>query len=267
MAQATSLVLYQILSYYTVDNTHQQVYNSNIDTRRIYMQAYTRQYYIEDYMCDRLGRLLPSYLLRIAQSISILHCKDMNVFYKLDALGHRFLLSKQHCEISQPIMSGQYVTVSTYPTTPVISTYPRITTFANDKGENIATIDARWFLFDTNSGRPLRHLDDSIHYSYVDTGRLPPITMPNVATNAIQTLTVQYTDIDSNRHVNNAVYLDYLSNILCDKYISQFAIAYHKQLTADTVQLSSVYIDDNTYYLEGHSDNIKNFDIVATLQQ
>ncbi len=229
------------------------------------MDTFTKQYYIEDYMCDKKCRILPSYLLRIAQSISTLHCENMGVYDKLEQLGHRFLLTKQQCTVYGAISAREVLTVKSYPTTPTLGMYPRITEFVNSRGNTIAKVDARWFLFDTVNRKPLRKLNDNITYNAIDIGKLPPISIPRIDAPIVHNRDVRYTDIDSNGHVNNAVYLDYLSDILGDEQITSFSITYRKEITSDTVQLHGCYIDNSRYYLAGYCNNEKHFEIIATI--
>lgn len=229
------------------------------------MESFTKQYYIEDYMCDRQYHMLPSYLLKLTQSISIQHCESASVYSRLVELGQRFLLTKQHCTIARPILARETLTVTTSPTTASMGIFPRVTKFVDSNGDTVATVDARWFLFDIVNRKPLRAMDSSIEYNCIDVGKLPPINMPRIDAPLLHTRQVQYTHIDSNYHINNAVYLDYLSDILGDKFISQFAISYRKEVTTDNIQLHGCYTDNNNYYLAGYCDDTKSFEIVATL--
>ncbi len=229
------------------------------------MELFAKKYYIEDYMCDRQCRMLPSYLLKLTQSVAIQHCESSGVYEKLVALGQRLLITKQHCTIHRPIMARETITISSYPTTVSLGMFPRITKFVDSKGQTVATVDARWFLFDVVNRKPMRAMDDSITYNCVDVGKLPPINIPRVDAPLLHTRHVQYTHIDSNYHINNAVYLDYLSDILGDKFISQFAISYRKEVTSDNIQLHGCTLEDNQYYLAGYCDDNKSFEILATL--
>ncbi len=232
------------------------------------MDRYIQQYYIEEYMCDRNKNLLPSHALKLIQSISTIHCYDAGVVAELVARNQTFLLSRQQVKFTRPIKAYETVTLTSTPTTARMGVFPRITTICDSCGCEVAYVDARWFLLDIANNKPVRTMDESIPYHCVDVGRLAPITFPRLDNlDTIDSVKVRYTQIDCHGHINNTLYLDYISDILCDKFLYDFAVNYRKEVTTDYITLKGQEIE-NGYYLAGYCGEELNFEIVAhtTLQ-
>ncbi|MFI3166211.1 MAG: thioesterase [Bacillota bacterium] len=225
---------------------------------------YSKDYFIEDYMCDRNKNLLPSFALKLVQSVSVLHCENMGVYEKISARGQAFLITKQLCEFSRPIKSGETVTLFSAPTEISRGIFPRITYFCNENGEKIGYCDARWFLFDTNSRRPLRKFDSDIEYRHVTGISHERIVFPQSEMEFLKTESVRYCQIDTNGHLNNTEYLNYLSDVTKDSFIHKFQVSYKKEIISGDIRLE-IAKTDNTIHLAGYNGEDKNFEIFAEI--
>ena len=83
----------------------------------------------------------------------------------------------------------------------------------DSKGEVIATADSVWFLIDTNRRRPTK-VSNAMYETYrlteqdKDIADFGQLEVPNnISTEKI--FNVRYSDIDTNKHVNNAKYVDW----------------------------------------------------------
>ncbi len=223
---------------------------------------FSRQYYIEDYMCDKNQNLLPSFALKLVQSVSIIHCESMGVYKEISKRNQVFLITKQLCEFTRQIKAGETITLHSAPTETVRGIFPRVTHFVGENGEKIGFCDARWFLYDTKNKRPVRNLDEDIPYHFVTGYNHERIVFPKSETTPLKTEHVRYSQIDTNGHLNNTEYLNYLSDELEDCTISKFQVSYKKEIRSGDVNLE-IARSENTVHLVGYNNGDKNFEILA----
>ncbi len=215
-------------------------------------------------MTDKNKNLLPSFALKLVQSISVLHCESMGIYEKISSRGQVFLITKQLCEFARPIKAGETVTLFTAPTEISRGIFPRITYFRDENGEKIGYCDARWFLFDTKSRRPLRTFDSDIEYPRVTGFKHQRIVFPVSEMEFFKTENVRYSQIDTNGHLNNTEYLNYLSDVTKDAFIKKFQVSYKKEILSGEIKLE-IAKTNNTVHLAGYNGKDKNFEILAEI--
>lgn len=223
---------------------------------------FSREYYIENYMCDKNGNLLPAFALKLVQSVSCQHCETMGVYEKITQRGQVFLITKQLCEFSRQIKAGETVILHSTPLLTSRGIFPRMTYFESRTGERIGYCDARWFLLDKEKMRPLRKMDDDIFYPATLQLPLEPIAFPKEATEFLRTENVRYSQIDSNGHLNNTEYLNYLSDTLPNAEFFKFQVAYKKEIKDGVVRLEAT-VSENQIHLCGFNGDDRNFEILA----
>ncbi|MFI3167076.1 MAG: thioesterase [Bacillota bacterium] len=226
---------------------------------------FMKEYYIENYMCDKNCNLLPSYALKLVQSVSTEHCENMGVYEKISARGQVFLISKQLCTFERQIKAGETVVLHTAPISTTHGIFPRMTYFKSAQGEQIGCCDARWFLLDTTKKRPMRKLDDDIDFPTVQMD-VEKIAFPTSETEFLRDEVVRYSQIDSNGHLNNTEYLNYLTDSVGDCEIRSFQVSYKKEILGGIVNLEMARIG-NQVHLVGFSNGNKNFEILAELAE
>lgn len=108
----------------------------------------------------------------------------------------------------------------------------------DEEGEVIATADSIWFLIDTNRKRPTK-VSNGMYQSYrlteedneiADFGQLQ---MPEEVTTE-KIFDVRYSDIDTNKHVNNAKYVDWCVEtvpleVLLNYTLTNIKVIYEKE--------------------------------------
>ncbi len=227
---------------------------------------FSRTYFIEDYMCDKNKNLLPSFALKLVQSVSTLHCESMGVYDKIATRRQVFLITKQLCKFTRPIKAGETVTLFSAPTEVSRGIFPRITYFVSGNGKKLGFCDARWFLFDLNKRIPLRKMDDDIQYPHVTGTSHDRIIFPNSETTFLRNERVRYSQIDIHGHLNNTEYLNYLSDVLEDEVILNFQISYKKEILSGEVRLEMAKTDTHVH-LVGYNNGDKNFEILAEISK
>ncbi len=227
---------------------------------------FSSRYLIETYMCDRNGNLLPSFALKLVQGISTVHCEKMGVYKQISARNQVFLIARQACKFNRQIISGETVVLHTAPLVTTHGIFPRMTYFESESGEKLGFCDARWFLFDRNNGRLMRKMDDDIDFPAVLNLPLEKIAFPNIETEFLRNETVRYSQIDTNMHLNNTEYLNYLSDTLEDAEISEFCVNYKKEIKNGSVRLEMASFEDKVL-LVGFNNGEKCFEILAKAEK
>ena len=192
---------------------------------------------VEYPQCDLNNRMHLFAILQQGQQISMEHCDHLPGMGKqeLEPKHLAFLLAKLHLEITKLPLAGQSITMRTEPFQPVLAQFPRFTTFFDEHGEQLMRLDARWILVDTTTLRILRRPGKELPMEFPSGDPLPDFPSCRVQEmEAVEDVPVRYSLLDSNHHVNNAMYAQFVSNcvedrILAGQEITSFAIVYHNQ--------------------------------------
>ena len=222
--------------------------------------------------CDHRWEAKLSYLLATAQQISMEHCDSLGIGggYFRDR-GYAFLLAKLRLDIARPITGGQVLELATRPNLPVRAQYRRLTDFASSSGEMLATMDARWVLVDIESRRLLRRLPDGLEMPFLDPEELSDFRpLPAAELEQCEDVTVGYSMLDINRHVNNTVYADTVTNLLGEqllggKRVASFEIFYHREALYNDVITLWRSLEDERFYIKGCVGDAACFEAQGTL--
>lgn len=208
--------------------------------------------------CDPNGQARLSYLLAMAQQVSMEHCDSAGVGgWFFHEHGMAFLLAKLRLEIPRTPRGGEKLTLFTCPNLPVRAQYRRCTDFSAANGELCCRMDSRWVLVDIESRRVLRRLPDGINLPFLDAEELVdfrPSPPPNLTLQ--EEVAVRYSMLDVNNHMNNTVYGDIITNLLSrqltqGKRILSIEIFYHREaLPGDSL---AMWCDENenSFFIRG----------------
>ncbi len=151
----------------------------------------------------------------------------------------------------------------------------------DENGNNIGSADSLWIIADVKSHRPVRpktifelydNLADGVSVSspqndYTLDFSIPSLTIPakdELNLSPIMSKYADYSEIDSNNHVNNTRYVSWALDALY-KYgvnvdgINEFDITYHAEVKEGFRTDLYVYESDGYYYTVGFNDDIKVF--------
>lgn len=163
-------------------------------------------------------RITPAALFRVLQEASGKHADDAE--NAMTATGRRWILHRIAAEITRYPAYGETVTAVTWHRkSRGYKAYREYELFAGDI--RVAAATSVWFYYDTDAGRLLKvPRDTGEKYGVVEAVATPfdlegwkpePMIHPRYTTR----ITTRPTDYDPLHHVNNAVYFDYLSTLLC----------------------------------------------------
>ena len=206
------------------------------------------------YQCDLEGRIKLSYLLKIVERAAGEHLDFLGLPYeRLYQEGIVFLLSRVAVRILDCPTGREHLRVETAPQSPKGAQFHRqIILCREDTGDRLAEIHTAWFLVDPHTRKVLRPgsfkhelatIPDELALPRLAAGRLHPAG----EVLASDRFTVRYSHLDVNRHLNNTVYADLVTDLLpfdelVRRGIAEFDIAYrHESRHGEVLDLSLRY--------------------------
>lgn len=222
--------------------------------------------------CDMFGRWKPGDVLREVQHVTTQHCDELG--YGSDvllAMNRAFVLAKLQMDVQRMPVHGEEVLLTTRAYQPRRLVYQRVTTVSTPEGEVLVTVDARWTLLDTASWRITRETVPGLTEMMLPMEEFEDIRMPNMEYQQTRDeVQVKYAMLDINRHVNNAVYADWVCNALGEELaagqqLKKLQLVYSREARmGQTVQLQYA-CEGGVHYLRGNHDGGQCFAASAVL--
>lgn len=182
---------------------------------------YRKQFTITDLHVDCFCRLKPSVLLYFAQEVATDHAAMLGTDWNTLNARHMFwAVIRQKVQISRLPMSGETITVETWPLPATRVAYPRASIAYDENGRELFRTMALWVLMDTQTrsmvlpGKSGVDVPGIVRGLEADT---PGSIMPKPLENTI-CHRVGYSLLDRNGHMNNTRYLDWVDDLLPADY-------------------------------------------------
>ena len=179
--------------------------------------TYTQTYTICRHDGDHHGNAKPGALLRYGQQIATMHAEAAGLNDELYAATHTaYVLAKLALHIDRTPRVDETLTVTTRPERCKRAVNKRITFFNDAAGRQVAVLDSRWVLIDTDKRLILRKHPEAFNDCWAeDVSFELPMKMVKAAPEDCAPAgeyTATYSRCDMNGHMNNTRYVD----ILCD---------------------------------------------------
>lgn len=230
-------------------------------------------FYSYDLLPD--GIVKPSAYLRHMQQAAREDLDRIGLTYEtLRNLGYVFVLTNLKLSILRPLRCYDTARLTTWEKELRAATFTREFTVAQE-GKTVAAASSKWCLIDFSTRKIVRHFD------------LPVRERESLGSCGVQTerridfdgeygfshwKTVQITETDENRHLNNTRYadiaLDAIGESLSGCYAREMQILYsHEALLNDTLCIEKAADSSGNHYVRGtnSSDNTKCFEIKVIL--
>ena len=235
---------------------------------------YSKQIEITQCECDFQNHMKPSAILRQVQQIGNDHCNSVGITSAVYEKTHTaFLLAKLSVEIYGDICAGDIVTMVTKPSAPIRAVYQRYTSLYNPQGKELAAVDGRWILVDTQTRKILRKIPEAFPFPFLDEKKEEQdVSIPKLSgLSSYGRITASYSRCDQNGHINNAEYAD----IVCDqlplslyleKRLSTLVLAYHHELPlGENMELLGAPSPENeaAFYFCGKEGELLHFEAAA----
>lgn len=223
---------------------------------------------------DRFARMTPGFMLREAQQIAMEHCDQLGYTVpELLKLHRVFLLCKLQLTVNRAPVEGERIRLTTTANVPKRIIYKRVCAFDTLEGERLATVDSRWALVDTVSRRITREEISGISSFLAPAEAIEDIRMCRAACETEeQSVRVTYSMTDTNRHVNNAFYADWVCDaleplLIRGAQVKRMRLIYHHEaVPGDTVRIRSA-VQDGIYCFSGDVASGHCFDAEAELSE
>lgn len=226
---------------------------------------------------DLNGRMKLSAVLRHMQDAASRHLSALG--YPQEKLIEKrqvFLLSKVEIVFEGSPAPERQITAATRPHPPKGAFFLRETHFSVENKPLISG-KAAWILADYETHQVLRPsvFDWNYPFDQVDfDGSIARRRIPHLEDAAsLGVRAIRYSDLDGNRHVNNAIYGD----ILCDSLPPRLLTAHpirrvtllyeHEAHLDDKLQISGGPIEENIWYLAGHKNSQRCFAAEIVLEK
>ena len=225
------------------------------------LPVYEKTFQIPTFATDRFGRLKCSYLLGLAQEVAGDHSALLGADYASTQLY--WVITRQKVQITHLPAAGEKITLETWPMPTTRVAYPRSTIARDAEGNELFRSISLWVLMDPASralvlpGKSGVTVDGLLRGSELAVpGSLVPKNFQNTACR-----TVCYTELDTNGHMNNARYLDWLEDLLPAAFHKthtprEFTVCYQSEATeGETLDLNWELSAEGILRLDGLRQN------------
>ena len=217
------------------------------------MTTYTQKFTVYRHDGDHRGLVKPGALLRYAQQIATEHAENAGLTDAVYTGTHTaFVLAKMALHLARPVRVDELLTVITQPERTKRAVNKRITRVRDEKGEEVALLDSRWVLIDTEKRAILRTRPAQFDESWAQD--------------------VPYSLCDMNGHLNNTRYAD----IVCDALpmevwdagtVQDMLIFYHREVPrGQTFELARAQTGDGQWYVAARRDGQSAFEASVTFR-
>ena len=231
---------------------------------------------IASYQTDLTARIKPSAILQIMQEIAGAHAELLGVGRSLlKPMNLAWVLTRVEVRMDRYPLSGEVITVETFPRPNRRMFFPRYFIFRDARGEQIGCGGSTWVVLNIGT----RKMDDASRIIPLlpDSSDLispmgMPATVEEVAGDPAEALHLPvYSDLDMNGHVNNTRYLDWCCNtlgidVMKTHAMKHFVINFNREILPSQEVRTVLRRDGNDFSYSGFSEDWRHFDLGGVLE-
>ncbi len=221
---------------------------------------YRSQFTVSITDCDCFGRLKPSAIMSMMQQAAADQYEILDLSWKELAKKDLFwAIIRQKVLVTQLPVSGQRITVETWPGTTSRVAYPRSTIGYDEQGRELFRSISLWVLMDIRTRAMV--LPDHSGISLPGYVRGDELSLPRSLgirhLNGSTVRQVMYSELDMNSHMNNTRYLDWAADLLPSFFhkehpIKEFTINYFSEAReSEQIQLQYELTPEGQLLVEG----------------
>jgi acyl-ACP thioesterase len=222
---------------------------------------YRQTFQINAVHSDCFGRAKPSSLLYFAQEAAGGHCRELSLDW--DTLAQRGLfwaILRYRVQISRLPVSGETITVETWPMPTTRSAFPRSTVAYDADGKELFRLIGLWVLMDRENRTMLLPGKSGIDLPGVVRGNelAPPSSVLPVPLSNQDVRRVGYCELDRNGHMNNTYYMNWIDDLLPAAFhqshpATEFVICYLSEAReGEEITLNWQLLDGPVLQVDGH---------------
>ena len=237
--------------------------------------TYTQTYTICRHDGDHHGNAKPGALLRYGQQIATMHAEAAGLNDELYAATHTaYVLAKLALHIDRTPRVDETLTVTTRPERCKRAVNKRITFFNDAAGQQVAVLDSRWVLIDTDKRLILRKHPEAFNDCWAED---VPFELPMKMVKAVPEdcapageYTATYSRCDMNGHMNNTRYVDILCdalpwNVWDEGEVRDLKVYYHREVPRGaSFALLQAQTGEKQYYFCGQREEKAAFEASIT---
>lgn len=237
--------------------------------------TYTQTYTICRHDGDHHGNVKPGALLRYGQQIATMHAEAAGLNDELYAATHTaYVLAKLALHIDRTPRVDETLTVTTRPERCKRAVNKRITFFNDAAGRQVAVLDSRWVLIDTDKRLILRKHPEAFNDCWAED---VPFELPMKMVKAVPEdcapageYTATYSRCDMNGHMNNTRYVDILCdalpwNVWDEGEVRDLKVYYHREVPRGaSFALLQAQTGEKQYYFCGQREEKAAFEASIT---
>ena len=237
--------------------------------------TYTQTYTICRHDGDHHGNAKPGALLRYGQQIATMHAEAAGLNDELYAATHTaYVLAKLALHIDRTPRVDETLTVITRPERCKRAVNKRITFFYDAAGQQVAVLDSRWVLIDTDKRLILRKHPEAFNDCWAED---VPFELPMKMVKAAPEdcapageYTATYSRCDMNGHMNNTRYVDILCdalpwNVWDEGEVRDLKVYYHREVPRGaSFALLQAQTGEKQYYFCGQREEKAAFEASIT---
>jgi Acyl-ACP thioesterase len=227
---------------------------------------------MEKYVVDKIvsyqdidfsGKIKLSSLFSILSEVATEHALLLGVWDHSMIDNYGWILAKMYIEINKPIIYEEKIRIRTWPSINSKVVFPRYYELLNENSDIIAVVSSVWTLLDLRKRRiaiPSRvgikfpdNLIDEISTS------LPDDIIASDKLEYLSKRKVVYSDLDTNLHVNNARYIEWVCDLLDfrnfeEGFINRLTIQFRKEIKFGTIVYFYIESTDESFIVYGSDE-------------
>lgn len=216
----------------------------------VFRQTHT----ITNFHVDCHDRLRPSFILGFAQEAAGNHCIELGADRQTLLQRNMFwAVVRQQVQITRLPCAGETITVETWPMPTTRTAYPRSTVGYDENGEELFRCISLWVLMDTQTRRMILPGKSGVDVPGILRGGelSTPRNLSPINGDHSLARSVTFSDLDRNNHMNNARYMDWISDLLNRDFhrehpLREFTLCYHNEALEEQILTLNWQLDSDT---------------------
>ena len=239
-------------------------------------KTYIQEFRIASYQTDLTARMKPSAILEIMQEMGGAHAELLGVGRSsLMPLNLAWVLTRVEVRMERYPLSGEIITVETFPMPNRRVFFPRYFIFRDAQGKQIGCAASLWVVLDVTT-RKMANAAQIVPLMPDNSDLTAPMGMPATVEEApgeaAEAVRIPvYTDLDVNGHVNNTRYLDWCCNALGIDAMRRgamlhFTLNFNQEILPGQEVRTVLHRDGNAFSFSGFEGDVRHFDVGGILE-
>ncbi|MDD4850946.1 MAG: thioesterase [Gemmiger sp.] len=237
---------------------------------------FEQEFEVYGYDGDFRGNIRPASVLRYAQEIAGRQCEHYGITQQTYEQTHTaYVLAKLALHFTRVPKIQEKLTLLTQPEALKRAVNKRLTVVLDEAGAEVALVDSRWVLIDTERRMILRKHPPEVCGPWADCiDRELPMRMEKAAeTESLGNFRAAYSRCDVNGHLNNTRYVDILMDALPlaalqNATVENLLVFYHKEVPlGEEFELRRASLGENRWYFCGQREGKCCFEAEITLRE